>query len=192
MDALKLKDVILVGHSSGCWDALAYFRAYGTENASAFVCIDQSLKAIVKKEGDWGRLSEPAQIVPDFKGISFNRLNFTREFIPFLVTRELNEAGMNGLVDMVLMTPDSIALLLNFSANVSNFALEGRMIDGEIPVLYVLADEEGSSEVGQAWLAKNMPNTKVAVLENTRHLVHWEFPDRFNAAVNNFLQGIEQ
>ena len=53
MDALKLKVVILAGHSWGCHDAYAYFRASGTRNVKAFVCIDSTPKAIIEKDREW-------------------------------------------------------------------------------------------------------------------------------------------
>jgi hypothetical protein len=40
MDALKLKDAIVVGWSNGCDDVYGYIRSYATDNISAFVCID--------------------------------------------------------------------------------------------------------------------------------------------------------
>ena len=42
MDALKLKDAVVIGRSNGCDDAYGYFRTYGTDNVSAFVCIDET------------------------------------------------------------------------------------------------------------------------------------------------------
>ncbi len=189
MDALELKDVVLVGHSAGCNEAHAYFRAYGTENVKAFVCIDQSPKLIIEKEGDWGWISTPTDLVGAHDALAYDRLNFTREFIPALFTRTLTDAELNAQVDMVMRTPTSVALLLNYDSFTADYTPEARMIDAKIPVLYVLADEEGWAELGQGWLAKNAPNTEVVVLKGSAHNLHVEFPDRFNAVVDSFLEG---
>jgi non-heme chloroperoxidase len=191
MDALKLKDVVLVGHSSGCKEAHAYFRAYGTDNVKAFVCIDANPKSLVEKEGDWGsELTLP--FLRDFhNALAYDRINFTRGFIPSLYTRPPPEAEQERLIDAVLMTPTSVALQLDYDGTVADYSPEARMIDAEIPVLYVLADQEGWTEVGKAWLAKNAPNTEVVVMEGTAHNMHDEFPGKFNAVVDAFLEGIE-
>lgn len=62
----------------------------------------------------------------------------------------------------------------------------------EIPVLNVLGEFGNYTELGQAWLAQNTPNAEVVVLKGGRFFLHMEFPDRFNAAVATFLQGIEE
>lgn len=187
IEALELEDVVLVGHSAGCKDAWSYFRTYGTENVGAFVCIDNSPKDIIEKEGDWGWYSTAADLVGGHDALAYDRLNFTRGFIPALFSRPLTEGELNGQIDMVMRTPTSVAILLNYDSFTADYTPEARMIDAEVPVLYVLADEEGS-ELGQAWLAKNAPNTEVVVLKGSRHDLHVEFPDRFNAIVDAFLE----
>lgn len=186
MDVLNLKDVVLVGHSAGCRDAWSYFRAYGTKNVRASVCIDHNPKAIIEEEGDWGyELSLP--FLTDFyNSLAFDRVNFTRGFQESIVTRSLTEAELNAFVDEAMMTPTSVALLLDYDAVMADYSPEVRMIDGEITVLFVLADQEGWTEVAQAWLAKNAPNTEVVVLKGSAHKLHWEFPDRFNATLETF------
>lgn len=188
IDALKLKNAVLVGHSAGCKDAWSYFRAYGTENVSAFVCIDSNPKYIIEKEDDWGRGSKLTDLVGFYNSLAYDRLNFTRGFVPSLFVQPPPEAELNALVDMVLSTPTSAALLLDYDGTVADYTPEARMIDGKIPVLYVLADQEGWTEVGQAWLAKNAPNTEVVVMKGSAHNLHVEFPDKFNTIVEGFLE----
>ena len=122
----------------------------------------------------------------------FDRRNFVRGFIQTLFTRPLPEAELNEFLDSTTMTPDSVALLLWYDFTAADYTPEVRMADGEIPVLFVLADADKEwAELGKTWLAKNAPNTKVVILKGTAHNMHQEFPGRFNAAVDTFLQGIE-
>lgn len=191
IDALELKDVVLVAHSAGCYDAYAYFRAYSTENIKAFVCIDIPPKFVVEKEGDWGAISGLGDVAGVYNGLLQDPVNFHRGFQASLFVNPPPEAQLNELVDMVLRTPTSTAQLLFLSVAISDYTPEAQMIDGEIPVLNVLADQDGSSEAAQTWLANNAPNTKVAVIRDSAHDLHVEFPGRFNAAVDGFLTGIE-
>jgi len=63
------------------------------------------------------------------------------------------------------------------------------MMDGRLPVLNFLHQEEGWTEVGQAWLAANVPSSRVVVLK--AHMMFWEQPDEFNAALDKFLRTVE-
>src|SRR5678810_821424 len=53
IDTLHLKDVILVGHSSGCIDIYAYIRAFGIQNVKAIVFIDEGPKTYSGQKDDW-------------------------------------------------------------------------------------------------------------------------------------------
>ena len=123
--------------------------------------------------------------------MAYDRLNFTRELLPQLFASLPTEAEQNAVVDMKMMTPTSAALLLDYDGWSSDYTPEARMIDGKIPVLNVLADFEGFTELGQAWLAENTPDAEVVVLKGGLFYLHMEFPDRFNAAVDTFLEGVE-
>lgn len=191
IDALELKDVVLVAHSSGCYDSYAYFRAYSTENIKAFVCTDIPPKFVAEKEGDWGVISSLGDVAGVYNGLLEDPVNFIRGFHASLFINPPPEAQLNELADMTLRTPTSTAQLLFLSVAISDYTPEARMIDGEIPVLNVLADQDGSSQVAQTWLANNAPNTKVAVIRDSAHDLHVEFPGRFNAAGDRFLTGIE-
>jgi non-heme chloroperoxidase len=192
IDALKLKEVILVGHSWGCHDAYAYFRAYGTENVKAFVCIDQGPKDIIEQEGDWGSVKSAVDLKGFHDGMTYDRLKTTRDFLQSMVTRPLTEEEKNWWVDQLLKTPTSVAVLLNYDGKLADYTAEARMIDGKIPVLNVLADPgwyEGWTASGKAWLKKNAPHSEVVAFG--LHLMLWEFPEKFNAAVEAFLEKVK-
>jgi len=189
MEALRLKDVVLVGHSTGCHDAYAYFRAYGTENVQAFVCIDQPPKAIIEHEGDWGSINDVSDMKANYESIINDRLAWAHDFQQSMVTRPMTKEEKNWLVDVSMKTPTYVAVLLDYDVKMADYTAEAKMIDGKIPVLNVLSDQEGWSEPGKAWLAKNAPNSEVVVFG--LHLMFWEFPDRFNAAVDAFLEKVK-
>lgn len=186
MEALDLKDVVLVGHSWGCRDAYAYFRTYDTENVKAFVCIDSPPMGI------WGTERSESDLKQQFEGMTHNRLERTRGFVQAMVTRELTEDEVDWFVDEMMKTPTYVTVLLMFDGFTGDYTEEAKMIDGKIPVLNVLADPgwfEGWTEAGKAWLAENAPNSEVEAFG--LHLNFWEFPDKFNAVVDEFLEKIE-
>ncbi len=61
LEALKLKDPIVVGWSWGCHDGYGYFQSYGTDNVRAFVCIDQTPRSIALRQGDWAEFGDASE-----------------------------------------------------------------------------------------------------------------------------------
>jgi non-heme chloroperoxidase len=191
MEALKLEDVILVAHSWGCLDAYAYFRAYGTDNVKAFVCVDQTPKNVATEEGDWGFLKKDDYdaIKGEMVGVAFERRAMMPGMVGSMVTREVTEDEMSWLIDEVMKTPNHAALQLEVDGMFADYSAEAKMIDGKIPVLNVLSDTDGWTEPAKAWLAANAPNSETFVLG--RHMMFWEFPDQFNAALDEFLKEVK-
>jgi len=191
MNALELKDVILVGHSYGCQTAYAYFREHGVKNVKAFVCIDSPPKPIVESDEDWGLFKHPNDMKAFQQGMTHARVKTTQEFVQSMVTRPLSPGERDWLVGEMVRTPAFVTLLLDYDAAMSDFSPEAKAIDGKIPVLNVLSDPgwfEGWTAAGKAWLAKNAPHSRVATLG--LHFMQWEMPEKFNATLDAFLAGL--
>lgn len=186
LDALKLRDVILIAHSYGCFDAYAYFRAFGTANAQAFICIDESPKPTVVKEGDWGVYTTFETMRLFNNDIIYHRREVMPKFAQSMVTRKLTEEETGWFVEQVMKTPNYIAVGLGLSGDFVDYTDEAKTIDSQIPVLHVLSEKEGWTVAGKMWIKKNMPRSEVVAFG--LHLMFWEFPDRFNAAVDAFLE----
>jgi non-heme chloroperoxidase len=193
MDALKLKDVILVGHSWGCYDAYAYFRANGTNDVAAFVCLDQSPKDIIDKEGDWGTLKTMSDFKGFYEGVAYDRVKSSREFIQSMVTRPITDEERDIFLDELLKTPTYVAVSLMYDGNVADYTPEAKALDAKIPVLNVVTDPGwyvGWAAAAQNWRKTVSPHTDVIVLPG-RHLLHWESPDKLNAVLDTFLDKVK-
>ena len=192
MEALKLKDVILVGHSWGCHDAYAYFRLAGSSNVKAYVCIDQTPKDIIDKDGDWGSVKTAADMKAAYDGIAYDRIKTLREFLKIMVTRPLTEEELTSSVDEMLKTPTSAAVSLMYDGYAADYTPEAKALDGKIPVLNVVADPgwfEGWTPAAKNWLKNNAPHSEIAVFG--LHNMAWEFPDKFNATLDKFLEKVK-
>ena len=189
MEALELKDVILVGHSWGCHDAYAYFRANGPANVKAFVCLDQSPKDIMEKEGDWGSLKALGDFKGFHDGVVYDRVKTTNEFIKAMVTRPVTDEERNMFLDELLKTPTYAAVSLMADGNFADYTPEAKALDGKIPVLNVVMDPgwyPGWAAAAQNWGKTVAPKTEVMVLPGL-HLLHWESADKMNAVLDKFL-----
>ena len=193
MEALKLKDVVLVGHSWGCHDAYAYFRAFGTDNVKAFVCLDQTPKDIMDKDGDWGSLKTLTDFTGFYHGIAYDRLKTTREFMQSMVTRQLKQDEIDWFSDELLKTPTYVAVSLLYDGNAADYSAEAKAIEAKIPVLNVVADPgwyPGWAAAAQNWGKTVAARTEVVVLPGL-HLMHWEFPDKVNGVLDKFLDKVK-
>jgi len=133
-------------------------------------------------------MKSTVELKPLYDGLANDSVSTVRNFIQSMVTRQMTEEELNVFAEETLKTPIDIAqwhLLEWFIYDVSE---DIRKMDAKIPVLYVLA--EPVFETGKAWLSKNAPHAEVSGGFGL-HMMFWEFPDRFNAVVDDFLRNIE-
>ena len=187
MEALQLKDAIVVAWSWGCHDVYGYFRTYGTDNVKAFVCIDQPPKSIAAQKGDWSDFGDAGEVGGLINGLAYDRRAVMNEFVPTVVQHKMTQGELSWAMDQVLKTPDYVAILLAADASFADYSEEAKKIDGKIPVLNVSA--ESRADAAKVWLAKNAPHSETLALGN--HMMFREFPDKFNAAVGAFLAKVK-
>lgn len=188
MDALKVDKPVLIAWSWGCYDVYAYIRLFGTNNIKAYVCIDQTHKDLYEKEGDWYSYKAAAEMKGFHDGMVYDRVKTTKEFMQAMVTRPVTEDEKTWFTNELLKTPTYVAVSLMMDGYLADYTAEAKAIDGKIPVLNMLADPgwfEGWTSAAKNWLKANAPNSKIFVLG--LHMMPWEFPEKFNAAVNVFL-----
>ena len=183
MEALKLKDAIVVGWSWGCHDVYGYFRAYGTDNISAFVCIDQTPRSVPAQKGDWAEFGDAAEVGGFINGVAYDRRALMNEFIPTMMQRKMTPDEIAWALDQTQKTPNYVAVLLGADGSFGDYTEEAKKIDGKIPVLNILGEAHADS--AKAWLAKNAPHSETFVLGN--HMMFREYPEKFNAALDAFL-----
>lgn len=188
MQELGLSDVILVGWSYGCLDAYSYVREAGIENLKAFVCIDDTPKPLGINEGDWAE-GQATDFKSSYDRMIQDRVTFSKDFAREMVKRTLNPEEHAWIVDQSLKTPADVALLLFLDAMFSDYTAEARMMDGKLPVLNFLHQEEGWTVSGEAWLKENAPGSDIVVLKS--HMMFWEQADEFNAALDRFLRAVK-
>jgi len=187
IEALELKNVILVGHSAGCHNIYAYLRAFGTDNLKSIIFIDYMPKPIAAEKGDWAEFSNAMEVGDFVNGTIYDYRGLMTDFIPTLVHREMTQDELNWILDEVFKTPTYVAALSLVDVSFADYIAESQMIDGEIPVLNVVSEESAVS--AQTWLTKNTPNSEIFLLG--KHMMFYEFPNEFNAAVDAFLKKIK-
>lgn len=190
IEALELKDVILAGHSAGCHDIYAYLRAFGTENIKSCIFIDYMPRPIAAEKGDWAEFTNAMEVGDFINAVVYDFRSLLTAFIPTILKREMPQDELDWVNDQLLKTPIYAAALLAADVSFADYTNEAQMIDGKIPVLNVVSEwREGWAESAQTWLTKNAPKSEIFILG--KHMMFFEFPHEFNAAVDAFLMKIK-
>ncbi len=182
--ALGLKDVVLIGWSTGVLTSYAYFEQFGCDNVSAFVSIDMSPKPVKDAESDWGidlqqnvRRVQASVTAPDHS-------NVARKFASHIfLTEPADETFVEDIVARSLNTPPHVAALLLADGNLCNYSTIAKEVASQLPVLQVVS--EHASHAARSWIEANTPDAELLALG--AHMMFWEYPDEFNGAVADFL-----
>lgn len=186
LDHLGLKDVVVVGWSSGCHDILAYVREKGTQRLRAVVLVDEPPKAVGDPSSEWvyGGYDGYRSTL---ESILYRRRDSAVGLARWMVNRELSDEEIEWIVAQSLQTPDEAALSLMVDTTLLDYSPEARFLDGKLPVAYMVREEW--AETARSWLRDNAPAAQVLTLSS--HAEHWEEPDRFNAKLDRFLSGLD-
>lgn len=186
IQALDLKDVVLVGWSFGCLATWGYVRQEGLDNIKGVVGIDLSPKPLSVNGGDWveGPLDE---IAGAYNTYLLSRQG-QRDFVVYyaenvMVQRQLAPAELFWIVEQALKTPHYIASALFAAGMFSDYSAEAQAVDAAVPALTVVA--EHWAETAVPFITGLCPNMKTAVLGG--HMMFWEHPEKFNQTLSEFL-----
>ena len=185
IEALELRDVVLVGWSFGALCTWGYVRTNGLDNLKCHVCIDLSPTPLSVNVDDWTdwRLDEIAEVFPMLRTPKGQREFVARYAENVMVQRKLKPEEMTWLVEQSAKSPPWVASLLFASGVFSNYMEEAKLLDEKKPSLFILA--EHWAETAKVFLKKNCPNTEVAVLGG--HMMFWEYPQKFNRILDDFI-----
>ncbi len=188
---LDLDKVILVGWSAGGGDALEYVRLFGSDALAGLVLLDTSPKSRGTDDTtEWiwyGTKDEGDQ--DDFlKWFSYDvmvdRPAFNQGFAEWML-EEATPQNVEFVSDRSNMTPGSIAALLNTSYWFFDNTDEVKALDGEVPLLYFVRDEDPWKSLAGEWAKENTPTAEVMVLG--KHMMFWERHEEFNEMFSNWL-----
>ncbi len=186
VEALDLKNIVLVGWSTGNLEVWSYLSQFGKERVKAAITIDMSplpLSANPKwwTEGSIEELSIAAtQVLTSSKG---TRSFFSEYATGVMIQREMEQAELEYLLDMSGKTPYYICHSLFCSAVFSNFYDTAKEVSETLPSLMFIA--EHWADIAEPFMKEHFPGTEIFVMGG--HLMFYEYPDRWNSVLERFL-----
>ncbi len=181
---LGLRDVVLLGWSTGALAAYAYFEQFGCANVSAFVGIDMSPKPVKERESDWGidvreNVRRMQASVADVDHSAMVRAMTSHGFL----MQPADDAFVEDIVSRSTLTAPYVAALLLGDGNLCDYSQVARDVAGQLPVLQIV--NQNASDAAAKWIESNTPTAELFVLG--AHMMFWEYPEEFNGTVSRFL-----
>ncbi|XHS03183.1 non-heme chloroperoxidase [Sphingomonas sp. DBB INV C78] len=193
IEKLDLKDVILIGHSTGGGEVTRYVGRHGTKRLAKVVLLGAVPPLMLKTEAYPGGL--PIEVFDDIrKNTLGNRTQFFKDLaIPFygynrdgaVLSEGIRDSfWLQGMLGGIKGQYESIKA---FSE--SDFTEDLKKID--VPTLIVHGDDDQIVPIGNSALrsAKLVPNATLKVYEGAPHGLSQTHTDRFNADLLAFIQG---
>ena len=192
IEHLDLKDIILVGHSTGGGEVTRYIGRHGTKRVSKAVLVGAVPPLMLKTDKNPGGL--PIEVFNDIRKNTFdNRAQFFMDITtPFYgynregakisegIRRSFWQQGMMGGIKAQL---DSIKQFseTDFTEDLKKFDVPTLIIHGDDDQIVPFADSALLS-------AKLVPNAKLTVYEGADHGLAQTQQDRFNSDLLDFIK----
>ena len=188
LTALSIKKPVLIGWSNGCRTVWEYIRSFGTDEVTAFVCLDGAPVLGLDCDGDWYqcKVRRNRRLVAQME--NGDRYELTTGFSHWLLDRQANHEELHWLAGQQLSTPRFVALALANSMLYDDYRRDLIKVSQQIPVFYFYQHKR--SEKSLAWLNKHAPEVETAVISN--HIAFWESPTGFNEMLARYLNNLNE
>lgn len=187
LEHLRVKDPVLVGWSCGSYAAWQLVRNRGTGGIRGLVGIDMPPLGMSEDQKDWveGHLGDLRGFFQAVQTASGLRAAITWYAENVMIEGAMTPETNAWVVEQSLATPPLMAANLLADACFADYLEEARKVDAAIPQMFVVA--EHWADTARPYLARHCPNSRFEAFGG--HLMFWEYPDRFNALLTEFLSG---
>ena len=190
IDALDLQNIVLTGWSFGALATWGYADLAGTGRLAAHISVDMPPVSLAPNgeqdmwvEGSVGDMAAAFGALTTADGHNA----MIRDYISHvMVERDLTAAELDVIAGYSLQTPYPIAMQLFAAGLFSNRIETAKALEKEIPCHFFIADHW--SGVATQYLKEVLPKSGTSAFGG--HMMFWEYPDRFNAELTTFIEGL--
>jgi non-heme chloroperoxidase len=183
LEALDLKDVVLVGWSIGTAHMLSFFDLFGSERISGYAIVCGSPKPL-NEEGWSNGFADLAQ-AGGFKAFAAaDPVTLANTNVPTYFHTAPSASDLAWMIEDTANLPSS-ASGVAFDCIVQDYRdTVGRL---DRPTLAIYSEHDPVIPVANAEFVRTMlPGARVEVFHNSGHCPFWEEPDRFNQLLRDF------
>ncbi|WP_374594749.1 alpha/beta fold hydrolase [Sphingosinicella sp.] len=192
IEQLDLKNVVLIGHSTGGGEVTRYVGRHGTARVAKVVLLGAVPPLMLKTEANPGGL--PLEVFDDIRKNTFaNRSQFFKDIVvPFYNYNREGAVLSEGIRDsfwrqgMMGGLKGQLDSIKAFSE--SDFTEDLKKID--VPALIIHGDDDQIVPIGASALlsSKLAPKATLKIYEGSGHGISEQEADRFNADVLAFIR----
>ncbi len=186
IDGLGLKDLTMVGWSTGNLDCWSYVEQFGTEKLRSVVTIDMSPLPLSPDPKWWteGTIEELSEVASRVLNTSEGTREFFSDYAAeIMIQHEMEPEELEYILDMSARTPYWIAKALFCDAIYSNYLDTAKKLGESFPSLMFIA--EHWADVAEPFVKKELPGYRTNVMGG--HLMFFEYPDEWNRVLEDFL-----
>ncbi len=182
VDQLQLAPVVLVGWSMGASEVALFVDQFGTKDVAGIVLVD----ALLGGDPDPDRVLAVVQWLGE---VQADRAKATAEFVRSMFKRPHPDAYLSKVTREALATPTSAAVALFVGSIASSTGAALGKIDK--PTLIVYASSAVSNPAYEQ-MQRRIAGSRLERFESAGHALFVDEPDRFNALLDEFLNGLTE
>jgi len=188
LEALELREAVLVGWSMGSLVIWDYIEQFGTDRVAGMVDVDQSPSDFQWPDWPFGFLSFD-DLRHVMTAVQTDRETLVRGFIPHMFKEPPSEPDTEWMVEEIARVPEPIAGAIIFDQTVQNY--RETLPKVTVPTLLCIGrDEQLVSVAAGEWMAERLPQARLEIFEHSGHCPFLEEPDRFNEVVDAFIASL--
>jgi non-heme chloroperoxidase len=199
LDALQLRDAVVLGHSMGSSVIWSYIEGYGADRLAGTIFVDQPPACLGRPDWDDATRRDAGVIGPSgaWEDGVYETIRTTgtvaalADFLAVMFTKAMPRAELEWIASENLKMPRQHAAALHWDHVMRDW--RGLIASLRLPTLVVGGTASFISTESQRWIAAQIPGATCEIFEESEggsHFMFWENARRFNAAVRNFMSGL--
>ena len=183
---MGLKDIVLIGWSTGNLDTWSYVQQFGKDNLRGVVTIDMSPLPLSPDPKWWteGTIEELSQVATQVLTSSQGCREFFSEYATgVMIQHKMKPDELEYLLDISGRTPYWICRQLFCDAVFSNYLEIAKDVGATLPSLMFIA--EHWQDIAKPFVEAQLPGYDTYVMGG--HLMFYEYPEKWNRVLEDFL-----
>lgn len=190
VDFLDLRDIVMVGWSTGAHAIYDYVELFGPHRVSGLVVVDMPPKMVNDATWDKGAFATE-EIEALLSGIPFADFEIRQQFVPAVFAEgSVIDENTYDFVSRNFTLPPTEAFL-GFMTDLADNDFRRLIQSMPVPLLYCYGERSVlfPNEAG-SWMIDNLPyspENQVVAFERSGHYPQWEEANKFNRVLRRFV-----
>ena len=188
LDELDLQEVTVLGSSMGASILWSYLQLFGNYRVAKLICVDQSPCQYNDTDWKWGQNScyDVESFIRICDRIIYDPRGAAEDMARGVLYQEASPEQIKMIADEICKCPGPVRIKI--MRDHTNLDWRDFIPHITLPAL-VMAARKGTvfPWQGCAWAGEHIPGAETLFFEESGHMIYWDEPEKFNAAVAEFV-----